>query len=230
MNSVCYIWQKLARARYNSYVSKSINKRSVLKSLRSRKIQLYLSLSFVALAIGATNVFWSSRAVVIDQESYSSLLNTIAKGESRGNYNAYFGNANNKEIDFTKMSVGEVLRWQEEYVKSGSPSSAVGKYQIIRPTLLGLIEELQIDKNILFDSALQDKMAIALLERRGSLKYAENKITREQFAANLAQEWAALPKVVGDDPEKSYYDGDGLNKSHIDIDEVLGAVGQIRVN
>lgn len=191
-------------------------------------MRLYAALSLVAVIVVATNIYWSSRSVVIDPQSYTLLLNTIAKGESRGNYNAYFGNASNRDVDFTTMTVSEVLNWQEEYVNSGSPSSAVGKYQIIRPTLIGLVEELKIEGGALFDQTLQDKMAIALLERRGALKYVESKISREQFAANLSQEWAALPKIIGDDPEKSYYAGDGLNKAHINIDEVLGAVSQIR--
>lgn len=170
----------------------------------------------------------SSRTVKVDPQSYSLLLDTIAKGESRGSYNAYFGNPNNTETQFTAMTVGEVLQWQETYVEGGSPSSAVGRYQIIRPTLNGLIQQLGVSDNQIFDEALQDRMAIALLERRGSVMFADNKLSREQFAANLAQEWAALPKTIGDNPEQSYYAGDGLNKAHLGIDEVYQALSQIR--
>lgn len=213
---------------YNTYVKlKGINK-SLQRLLRGKRVRLYLPILLAAVLIVFTNIYSSSRVTKIDPQSYASLLDTIAKGESRGSYNAYFGNASNTEIDFTSMTVGNLLRWQEEYVKSGSPSSAVGKYQIIRPTLVSLVDELKIENGALFDSALQDRMAIALLERRGSLKYVENKISREQFAANLAQEWAALPKVIGEDSGKSYYASDGLNQAHIDVDEVLGAVDQIR--
>lgn len=164
----------------------------------------------------------------VDPQAYAPLLDTIAKGESNGNYNAYFGDSRNTTIRFTEMTVGEVLQWQTEYVAKGSVSSAVGKYQIIRPTLLGLVRELEIDHSRKFDKVLQDRMAIALLERRGSLAYVDNKLTREQFAANLAKEWAALPRITGPNPTHSYYAADGINKAHITIDEVYGALRLLR--
>lgn len=157
-------------------------------------------------------------------KDYSTLLNTIARGESRGNYNAYFGNAGNTSILFTSMTVGEVLAWQEAHVAQGSPSSAVGKYQFIRPTLAGLVQKLQIDASTRFDEALQDRLAVALLERRGVHDYLDKKISREEFAVNLSKEWAALPNVAGADPTASYYAGDGLNKSRISIEEVYAAL------
>lgn len=164
----------------------------------------------------------------IDPSAYTPLLNTIAKGESKGNYNAYFGNTTNNTILFTNMTVAQVLQWQEDYVKSGSPSSAVGKYQIVRPTLSGLVEKLHIDPSAKFDAALQDKLGVALLEKRGAVAYMQNKLPRDQFAANLAQEWAALPKVTGPDPQQSYYAGDGLNKVKVSTAEVFQALATIK--
>lgn len=163
----------------------------------------------------------------VDPAVYRPLLDTIAQGESRGNYNAYFGNAANNKIRFTEMTVAEVLQWQKDFVDKGSPSSAVGRYQIIRPTLLGLVEQLGIDKNALYDTSLQDQFAVALLERRGAREYIAKELSREEFAANLAKEWAALPKIAGDNPEQSYYAGDGLNKVQISINEVYAALGMI---
>jgi len=156
--------------------------------------------------------------------NYSHLLKTIAKGESRGNYNAYYGRPNNNKIKLTKMTIGEVLAWQEKYIAKGSPSSAAGKYQIIRPTLEGLIKEQGIDKNKLYNKNMQDRLAVGLLERRGVKDYAEGKISRKQFAHNLSREWAALPKIVGKNPHKSYYAGDGLNKVQITREEILSSI------
>lgn len=156
--------------------------------------------------------------------NYTDLLRVIADGESKGNYNAYFGNAHNASIDFTSMTVGEVLDWQAKFVANGNPSNAVGKYQFIRPTLLGLVDELSIDHTAKFDAALQDRLAIHLLERRGVREYLRGRISREQFAHNLSMEWAALPKVIGDNPRASYYDGDGLNKAHISVERLLAAI------
>jgi len=163
----------------------------------------------------------------VDPSAYGLLMQTIAKGESNGNYNAYFGNAGNTDVRFTEMSIAEVVSWQQTQIANGSASSAVGKYQIVRPTLLGLVDELDVDTSDTFDAALQDRFAIALMERRGALEYVQKKLSREQFAANLAKEWAALPKVLGPNPTESYYASDGINNSQISIAEVYGALKQL---
>lgn len=160
--------------------------------------------------------------------NYTELLSTIAEGESKGNYNAYFGNAGNASIRFTNMTVAEVMRWQRDFVASGKPSNAVGKYQFMGTTLAGLVDEMNIDPHTKFDEALQDRLAIRLIERRGAREYLRGAVSREQFAHNLSMEWAALPRVIGDDPNASYYAGDGMNKSHISISAVLGAIDTLR--
>jgi conjugal transfer mating pair stabilization protein TraG len=165
--------------------------------------------------------------VHIDPAAYKPLLETIAKGESRGNYNAYFGNWKNDKIRFTDMSVGEVMAWQDKHVKKGAVSSAVGKYQIIRPTLAGLVEQLGIDTRLPYDEPMQDRLAIALMERRGSHAFVKKEISREDFAHNLSKEWAALPKVKGKNSSESYYAGDGINKSNTSVPEILDAVTRL---
>lgn len=156
--------------------------------------------------------------------SYNKLLNLIARGESGGNYNAYFGHAGNRKIVFADMTVGEVLAWQDEFVRRGSASSAVGRYQFINTTLRGLMEELSVGVSARFDAKLQDRFARQLVDQRGAADYVAGHISAEQFAHNLSQEWAALPRVLGDHPEASYYDGDGLNKARIKVDELLAAI------
>ena len=71
-------------------------------------------------------------------------------------------------------------------------------------------------------------MAIALMERRGAVDFANDKISAEQFAANLSKEWAALPAVLGDRPTESFYAGDGLNQSRVSTDVVLKAVAEFK--
>lgn len=158
----------------------------------------------------------------------ADLLDTIAKVESKYNYNAYFGNPNNTSIKFTDMTVGEVLAWQKQFIEQGNQSSAVGRYQFIDSTLQGLVWELKIDESAKFDEALQDRLAVALLERRGIREYVNNKIGREEFAHNLSKEWAALPKAIGENPEQSYYAGDGLNKAQVSVDEVFASIATVR--
>jgi conjugal transfer mating pair stabilization protein TraG len=158
----------------------------------------------------------------------ADLLNTIAKVESKYNYNAYFGNSNNTSIQFTSMTVNEVLAWQKQFVEQGSPSSAVGRYQFVDSTLQGLVRELKIDGNVKFDEALQDRLGVALLERRGIREYVDNKISREEFAHSLSKEWAALPKAIGENPEQSYYAADGLNKAQLSVADMYASIATVR--
>jgi muramidase (phage lysozyme) len=182
----------------------------------------------VAVLVGGGTMYKHYMAVDIDPTVYTPLLNTIAKGESRGNYNAYYGHSDNTTIRFTDMSVADVLKWQQEFVAQGHASSAVGKYQLIQPTLASLVSKLHVDPGARFDEKLQDTFAVALLEKRGARDYMENKMSRQDFAANLAKEWAALPKATGTNPEKSYYAGDGINKEQITISEIYTALASIK--
>lgn len=172
-------------------------------------------------------IHMSTQRRVADPKTYLPLLSLIANVESNDNYNAHFGNSRNQTTKFTDMTIAEVLEWQKVFVEKGSPSSAVGRYQIINTTLSGLVRELQLPPDQKFDEKTQDRMAIALLERRGAENYVNDEISKEEFAANLAKEWAALPKVTGPNPENSFYAGDGLNKARISTNEVLQSIDLI---
>ena len=90
------------------------------------------------------------------------------------------------------------------------------------------MNELNIDpEKQRFDQDTQDVMAATLLERRGVQQYVNQELSKEEFAANLAKEWAALPKVIGKNPHASYYADDGLNKSRVKPDAVLKAIEPI---
>lgn len=175
-------------------------------------------------------IHMNNQQPAVDPAAYKPLLNLIGRIESNDNYNAYFGNSQNTEIKFTDMSISEVLAWQSHFVAQGNASSAVGRYQIINTTLSGLVSRQIVDAHQKFDEATQDRLAIALLERRGSLDYVTKQLGPEQFAANLAMEWAALPRVIGGDPNSSYYASDGLNKSRANVDEVMKAIEPISAN
>lgn len=208
--------------------SKLIKKQ--IKLLRRWRKNNTFKLTLVMLLLAGVFVyagFMGKQRLSANPESYKPLLNLIAHAESSDNYNAHYGNPTNSSIKFTDMSVAEVIKWQKDYVAQGNPSSAVGRYQIINTTLDSLVSELHIEPTQRFDPPTQDKMAIALLERRGAEQYVNKELSREEFAANLAKEWAALPKVVGENPEQSYYSGDGLNKSRVEPEKVLEAIKPI---
>jgi type II secretory pathway pseudopilin PulG len=129
----------------------------------------------------------------------------------------------------TSMSVQEVLNWQRASVNAGSESSAAGKFQIIRPTLQGLVDRGAISPNARFDPATQERAAESLLNGRGLQDFKAGRIDENQFAQNLSQEWAGLPASVIDRRGRpatgqSYYAGDGLNRSTVDLNSVLNAV------
>ena len=200
--------------------------RKIKRSFRRtwRKNKNVAMVAVATLIVGASFVIERN---VMDA-NYTTLLSTIAEGESKGNYNAYYGNAANTKILFTQMTVGEVLDWQKDFVAKGSPSNAVGKYQFIGPTLEGLVNEMKISRNTTFSPALQDELAVQLLKRRGVDQYLKGRMSREEFAHNLSKEWAALPRVLGGNPESSYYAGDGLNEVQVSIDEVIAAIDTLR--
>lgn len=200
--------------------------RSVTRNVQRNRLPIVSMLFFAGLFLYAT--YMTPDKTELDPASSKPLLDLIAKAESNGNYNAYFGNSTNTSIRFTSMSIAEVMNWQRQYIADGSPSSAVGRYQIIDSTLAGLVKEMGIDPKQKFDERTQDRMAIILLERRGAEAYLKNELSETEFAASLAKEWAGLPKMTGENPEESYYASDGLNKSRVKPDLVLGAIKPIQ--
>lgn len=208
---------------------KFIRKRIRFIKSRLQTRRIFLVTTFLVILVTALMYanYMQHKRLSVDTSTYTPLLQLIAQAESKGNYNAYFGNAGNTSINFTEMTIKQVMSWQADYIRQGSPSDAVGRYQFISTTLADLVEQLNIDSNKKFDSSMQDTLAMTLLERRGAESYVNNELTRHEFAANLSKEWAALPKAVGKNPESSYYAADGLNKSLVSIDEVLNAIKPI---
>lgn len=199
------------------------------RQVRTKKARKRLLIAVVLMGVLSLGMVQKlTKPFSVDPTAYTPLLDLVAKGESGGNYNAYFGHPKNTEIRFTDMTIDEVLQWQSEYASKGSISNAVGKYQIIQPTLTEFVGKLGIDKNEKFDKPLQDQIAIALLERRGVVAFVGKKLSREQFAANLAMEWAALPRTIGPNPHESYYAADGINKSSVSVDEMNTVLGVLQ--
>jgi len=141
----------------------------------------------------------------------------IAKHESGGDYSVVYGGG---KLPLHNMTIGEVIAWQDMQAKKGAKSTAVGKYQIIAKTMKDLARRNPTDfaMDRLFDAEAQEWAADALLSRRGWDKYERGELSDKEMALELAKEWASLP-----DPStgKSYYDKDGLNKSHHKVEDVF---------
>ena len=200
--------------------------RRLKRRLRRRHTRAWLATLGLVVLIAV--LYSSSLPKYIDPTAYRGLLDVIAKGESQGSYNAYFGRPANSSLKLTDMSVAQVLTWQQDYVQAGSASSAAGRYQIIQPTLEGLVRDRAAQPSDVFSPALQDHLAIKLAERRGAREFVAAKISAPQFAANLSREWAALPRVMGANPTSSFYAGDGLNQSRVPVGTILHAVDEFK--
>lgn len=130
-----------------------------------------------------------------------SMLELIAKGESGGNYNATLDNGKwtNGAQNLVGMTLNQIrdlqrhmLSYEENRMThrdvNGRPagSSALGKYQIVGQTLQGLMKEMGLSGNELFDEKMQDRMAMHLLNRR---------LASGEGVAGLRKEWTSLRNV-----------------------------------
>jgi hypothetical protein len=125
------------------------------------------------------------------------------------------------------MTVEQVLAWQDS-IDRYYPSEASGKYQIMEDTLRTLYVAAGVKKTDLFNERTQDMLAYELLRRRGWERYIDGRMSETAFANSLAKEWASLPVVTGAKKGRSYYGGDGLNKSHVSVDAFLQAVREAK--
>ena len=166
----------------------------------------------------------------------SSPLGTlISSGE--GGYGSYnrgrAGDANGAQIDFSQMTVGEVMRRQDLAGSDPNRLFAVGKYQMIPGTFEETANALGIDRNAKLTPQLQERMFADYLvdEKRPQVKAY---ITGETNGAQglqgaqlaLAREFASVA-----DPRtgRSVYDGDSAgNSASITSAEVGTALNQMR--
>lgn len=117
-------------------------------------------------------------------------------------YGAYTGG----KVNLVGMTLDEVDALQTRMLRhkdNSWNSSAVGRYQIVRTTLRSLRKELGLSGTELYDAKMQDRLAMALLERRGLSRWQAGRMSDEQFLNSLAQEWASLPTSEG----KGHYKG-----------------------
>ena len=160
-----------------------------------------------------------------DQVKPDAILSLIRGAEtSRGykDYSRYATIAPPKPV--TQMTIKEVQQWQRKAARAGSKSVAVGGYQIIGKTFNGLVSEMGLTGDELFDANMQDQMGMRLLHRRGYNDWLNGSLSDEDFGNKLAQEWAGLPVMSGAKRGRSYYAGDGLNGANTGTSTVLAAL------
>lgn len=151
-----------------------------------------------------------------------ALLDFIARLESGDNYNAVYGNARATR-DLSAFTLDQIAAMQMTHGKRYG-SSAFGRYQLIRKTLLGLRTRLGLSGSDRFTPELQDRMALSLLIARGLRRWQRGERNDEAFMDALSKEWASLPYRNG----RSYYAGDGLNHALATRDQVRAVLRKMR--
>ena len=159
-------------------------------------------------------------------QGWKPILELIASAESvNGSYDSIYPNSIKPGL--SQMTIGEADAWQARTANQRG-SAAAGRYQFMyikdQAALAG------IGPNEVFSPENQDRMAIALIEkkRKVTLDMVENDPT--EAARRLAMEWAGLPVLERTRGNKrtveagqSYYSGDGRNKATINPSELKGA-------
>ena len=110
----------------------------------------------------------------------------------------------------TAMTIREVLDWQRRVGRTGAVSTAAGGYQIIRPTLMRLVRQYDIDPRARFDAPMQDRLARLLIAECGP-KGPPSRHPR--YGNCLARIWAALPLTTGPGRGRSAYHGVAGNRA-----------------
>ena len=143
-----------------------------------------------------------------------SLLDIIGRGESGGNYNALVGGGS---ANLTGMTIAEVQQLQSTMIKSGRPSTAVGKYQMIAATLAEQVKKAGLNPSkTKFDQHTQDLLASQLINQAGYGKKDPATVMK-----NLAGTWASLPQDMSG---KGRYDGYNTNQANINPNDLMAAI------
>lgn len=171
-------------------------------------------------------------------------LDFIASKEAPNGYVTIFGNHQNllsKQI--TVMTLDELIENQRGFSagfvidgKRQKGSSASGRYQFMRDTLLGLKKEMKLTGSEVFTPDLQDLLGYQLLIRRGYHKFMAGSMSLRDYGDRLAMEWASFPvlSIERDGAHRrvkrgqTYYAGDGINKVLIHPEAVEYVLTQAR--
>ena len=160
----------------------------------------------------------------------AGLLNWIGQHEASGHgYNQVSGFHNSMPI--TEMTIGELQAKQragEIKRLPGAASNAAGRYQFMPNTLDTAMNLTKLPKDTVMTPEIQDRLAVALMENRGLSDFIRGEMSLEDFANEMAKEWAFLPVVSGDKAGESHYNKIAGNKALVSIDEALSAFNNIK--
>lgn len=166
------------------------------------------------------------------------LLDFIGQAETgKTNADAYLTIYGHKQgrlpKPLTSYTLDELAEAQKAWSKNFG-SSAAGKYQIIRKTLVGLVARLGLPGSTLFTPEVQDTLGYELLKGRGYERFLSGTLPLKAFGNELAKEWASFPVLTDMQGQhralvrgQSHYAGDGVNKALVkpgDVEAVLSEI------
>lgn len=94
----------------------------------------------------------------------------------------------------TRLTLGEILDW---VAATPGQNHAIGRYQFVPATLADLMRRTGTPRGARFDPALQDRLALRLMEDAGLSEFLSGNIAATEFMDELAFVWAGLPLDSG---------------------------------
>ncbi len=178
----------------------------------------------------------SDSELPVGEMSGNSVSALIHKGESkRRGYNDYNRGSsrnspsNRKNIDFSSMTVGEIMEKQALGKNDSERLFAVGKYQVIPSTMKRAVNALNLDPNEKFTPELQEKIFseyLASKKRPQIERYIKGEGgSLESANHSLAQEWASVESSrLG----RGVYDGVGTNHASVSAKDMNAALSDAK--
>ena len=141
---------------------------------------------------------------------YRSILDIIGRAESpRLGYNAVVLSARIRPTKQpTQMTISEIYDWINA---TPGQNHAIGRYQFIPITLQRVVTKAGIRTSQRFTEAVQDRLAIVLIQEAGFDSWKAQRLSDASFMDNLAGIWAGFPLANG----RSAHHGVGNNRATI---------------
>jgi peptidoglycan hydrolase-like protein with peptidoglycan-binding domain len=159
----------------------------------------------------------------VTQGKVGEVLDLIAGPESGGRYDAVYPGRRRPQI--LDMTIDELVPDMRARGRA-SGSSASGRYQYIRTTLLDVVGGMGLDTaTTKFDPETQDKIAIYHLRRNHGLdNWLEGRMSDGDFLNRLAGTWAGIPQTNG----RSRYAGVLDNRAGMGANDALSQLDRIK--
>lgn len=155
-----------------------------------------------------------------------SLIRRFEAGE-KGYDSVWYGSRHPLPKRPTQMTVCEVRDWQLA-ARKVQKSTAIGMYQIVGGTYRRVLEQMHLPCDLKFNAKTQDRIGLALLYGRGWAEFKAGTMKVEDFAYELAGEWAAFPAPYGEHKGMSRHRGVAGNKHLIALSDYLTYLHDIR--